>query len=300
MNTFQLTCFLAVAETLSFARAADLLNVTQPAVTHQIHTLEAELHVKLFRRTTRTVALTQEGQVFVGDAQNILHLLERAKNRFAQPPEQEIQTLSVGCHIHGQLFMLAQVLQRLGEQYPHLHPRLQVVPFQYLYRMLAENEMDAVMAFQQSTGKKMSLIYRELGRVPVVGYCASGHPLAGKAKLTLDDLSRQKLILHDPRRSPEPLTRLQAQLTENHLPAELYFCDSEEAAITLAQAGYGIAVLPGMLVDRNPPLAGIPIEGVEPLSFGLYYKTLAGNPLLRDFLALAREQLAFGDAQPPK
>ena len=58
MNTFQLSCFLAVAETLSFARAAEQLNITQPAVTHQIHSLETELNVKLFVRTTRTVNLT--------------------------------------------------------------------------------------------------------------------------------------------------------------------------------------------------------------------------------------------------
>ena len=49
MNTFQLTCFLAVAETLSFARAAEQLHVTQPAVTQQIKSLEKELNVKLFR-----------------------------------------------------------------------------------------------------------------------------------------------------------------------------------------------------------------------------------------------------------
>ena len=61
MNTFQLHCFLTVAEHLNFARAAQQLNVTQPAVTHQIRTLEAELNVKLFRRTTRTVNLTPAG-----------------------------------------------------------------------------------------------------------------------------------------------------------------------------------------------------------------------------------------------
>ena len=44
--------FLAVAETLSFARAAESLHVTQPAVTQQIHSLEKELNVKLFKRTT--------------------------------------------------------------------------------------------------------------------------------------------------------------------------------------------------------------------------------------------------------
>ena len=58
MNTFQLTCFMTVAETLNFARAAERLNITQPAVTHQIRSLEEELEVKLFKRTTRLVELT--------------------------------------------------------------------------------------------------------------------------------------------------------------------------------------------------------------------------------------------------
>ncbi len=70
MNTFQLTCFLTVAETLSFVKAAKQLNVTQPAVTHQIHSLEEELNTQLFRRTTRTVELTPEGLVFLNDAKN--------------------------------------------------------------------------------------------------------------------------------------------------------------------------------------------------------------------------------------
>ena len=57
MNVFQMECFLAVAENLNFARAAEQLHVTQPAVTQQIHALERELNVKLFTRTTRTVHL---------------------------------------------------------------------------------------------------------------------------------------------------------------------------------------------------------------------------------------------------
>lgn len=98
MNTFQLSCFLAVAETLSFARAAEQLSITQPAVTHQIHSLETELNVKLFVRTTRTVNLTQEGTLFLNDARNILALTIRATKRFENPLEQEIQLFSIGCH----------------------------------------------------------------------------------------------------------------------------------------------------------------------------------------------------------
>lgn len=65
MNLFQLECFLAVAECLNFARAAESMNITQPSITHQIRSLETELNTRLFHRTTRTVALTAEGRIFL-------------------------------------------------------------------------------------------------------------------------------------------------------------------------------------------------------------------------------------------
>ena len=64
MNTFQLQCFLAVAEYLSFAQAAQRLHVTHPAVSQQIQSLEKELNTRLFQRTTRSVKLTEEGKAF--------------------------------------------------------------------------------------------------------------------------------------------------------------------------------------------------------------------------------------------
>ena len=82
MNTFQLACFVAVAETCSFARAGERLHVTQPTVTYQIKMLEQELGTALFYRSTRNVALTQNGQLFLEDARQILALEQQAKARF--------------------------------------------------------------------------------------------------------------------------------------------------------------------------------------------------------------------------
>ena len=56
MNTVQLECFLAVAEYLNFSKAADFLKITQPAVSHQITSLEDELGARLFARTSKNVA----------------------------------------------------------------------------------------------------------------------------------------------------------------------------------------------------------------------------------------------------
>ena len=122
MNTVQLSCFLAVAETLNFARAAEQLHVTQPAVTQQIHTLERELGVQLFHRTTRTVRITEEGLAFLPDARQMVGLANRAVKRFASPDRQAVRTLSLGCHGYTQLFLLAPVLKELAAQYPDLHP----------------------------------------------------------------------------------------------------------------------------------------------------------------------------------
>lgn len=293
MNTFQLTCFLAVAETLNFAQAAELRGITQPAITHQIHALEAELNVKLFNRTTRTVKLTQDGQTFLSDARNIVMISERAIRRFENPPNQEVRFFSIGCHIHGHLFLLPEILHRMADSYPNLHPQIQVVPFKHLYRLLAEDDVDVIVAFRENSAKKMPFIYKELGRIPVAGYCAANHPLAKRSSLSITDLEKEKLILHDPKKSPDSITLLQMQLVESHSSSELFFCDSEEAAIALAQAGYGIAFLPGLHIARTSSLVRIPIDSLEPLSFGLYYKTLSGNPMLKDFVQLSREILQF-------
>lgn len=291
MNTFQLTCFLAVAETLNFAQAAELRGITQPAITHQIHTLESELNVKLFSRTTRTVKLTQDGQTFLRDARSIIMISEQAIKRFENPPDQEVRTLSLGCHIHGHLFLLTEVLRCMADSYPNLHPQIQVVPFKHLYRLLSEDDVDIIIAFREDSAKKMPFHYKELGKIPIVGYCAATHPYAKYSSLSITDLEREKLILHDPKKSPDSFTMLQMQLMKSHSSSELFFCDTEEAAITLAQAGYGIAFLPGLYTATASPLIRIPIDGLEPLSFGMYYKTLSGNPILKDFVRFARENM---------
>ena len=77
MNTTQLECFLAVANCLNFSRAAEQLRLTQPAVSHQISTLEDELGVKLFKRTSKSVRLTQEGYLYTQYAGEIMRLFQR-------------------------------------------------------------------------------------------------------------------------------------------------------------------------------------------------------------------------------
>ena len=299
MNTFQLTCFLAVAETLNFARAAEHLHVTQPAVTQQIHSLEKELNAKLFKRTTRTVRLTEAGLVFLGDARRIVALSERAKKRFENPYGMAIQTLSIGCYSYAQLFLLPPMLKQLAAQYPDVHPRLQVVPGQHLYRLLEEEDVEAVIGFREPSFKKISANYREIAKVPVVCICPFENPLSRKQAVALDELKGEKLVLFDPAKAQEDSARLQGRLMEGRAPSAFYFCESAEAVIILVESGLGISILPDLFIPPDLSLARIPIQGVEPVSFGIYYKSVQGNAPLKELIRIMKESVAPETAAKP-
>ena len=81
MNIQQLESFIQVAENLSFARAAEVLNMTQSAVSRQISSLENELGASLFHRSTRTVSLTPAGISFLDDAKDVVKRLQVASLR---------------------------------------------------------------------------------------------------------------------------------------------------------------------------------------------------------------------------
>ena len=96
MNTTQLECFLAVAQYLNFSKAAESVRITQPAVSHQIQTLEEELGIRLFTRTSKSVSLTHAGMQFIGDAATILKIAGTARARLSDQQAQQAIYLGIG------------------------------------------------------------------------------------------------------------------------------------------------------------------------------------------------------------
>lgn len=288
MNTFQLSCFLAVAETLNFARAAEILHVTQPAVTQQIHSLEKELNVTLFQRTTRSVKITPEGLFFLNDAQHIMVLADRAKRRFQNPQERKFQLFSLGFGTNSLLPRFIPTLKALREQFPNLHPRIQTAPGPHLHRMLEDGDLDAIVDFLVPSSKKTALHYREICQVSLVCLLPQDHPLAMKETLVPEDLQQEHLVLFDPAKPQPNALRPSTQLLGEHTPAELYFCETAEAMITLVLAGYGAAVLPDLFLPGELPLAQIPLQGSDTVSLGVYYRTLQGNAPLKAMVQLLK------------
>jgi DNA-binding transcriptional LysR family regulator len=96
LENFRLKVFRAVAQHLSFRKAAEALYLTQPAVTLQVKTLEEEVGLKLFERSSTGVSLTEAGRLLLQDAEQLHQFTIQAENRLAALKGQAAGELSLG------------------------------------------------------------------------------------------------------------------------------------------------------------------------------------------------------------
>lgn len=285
MNTIQLECFLAVAEHLNFSRASEVLRITQPAVSHQIQSLEEELDVKLFKRTSKSVSLTQEGIQFLPDAQLILKTALSAKERLGQ--HEQFIPFELGCHNRMELNLLPPILKKLTEFFPLLRPVIQIVPFPSLLSQVENKQVHAAFGIKEEQ-KKSSLYFRELCSAPMACICSPGHPLAQYDSLTKDQLSGS-IIACSPRQIADPIFSIQNSIVAKLRPEQRYFSENMESALTLVKAQIGYTLYPDVIPAREPDLAYIPVTDIPKMSFGVYYRYGDDHPVLRRFLMLCRE-----------
>ena len=263
MNTIQLECFLAVAEHLNFSRASEVLRITQPAVSHQIQSLEEELDVKLFKRTSKSVSLTQEGIQFLPDAQLILKTALSAKERLGQ--HEQFIPFELGCHNRMEINLLPPILKKLTEFFPLLRPVIQIVPFPSLLSQVENKQVHAAFGIKEEQ-KKSSLYFRELCSAPMACICSPGHPLAQYDSLTKDQLSGS-IIACSPRQIADPIFSIQNSIVAKLRPEQRYFSENMESALTLVKAQIGYTLYPDVIPAREPDLAYIPVTDIPKMSF---------------------------------
>ena len=127
---------MAVANFLNFSRAAESLRLTQPAVSHQISTLENEMGVRLFHRTSKSVRLTQEGYVFTQYAGEMLKLTRTARSRLQESRRSQPMRLGIGCRSTFDLGLVQRPLELFRQEQPNLLPILRIIPFDSLENLL--------------------------------------------------------------------------------------------------------------------------------------------------------------------
>ena len=246
-----LAVFIAVAEELSFRRAAERLGIAQPAVSRLVAELEARLAVTLLRRTTRSVALTEPGRYFLDEARAILERVERST----------ATSRGLASGSHGRLavtYMSIAAHTVVPEVVKAYRARHSGVGLELTY-MGSEGQRDAVMRGAVDVGFVVGPFHspeidgRLVSRHRLVAIMPVGHRLADRAALTPADLEGEPLIV-GPRNDWGAFRRLMTEVFEaaGAVPTIVLEATSITALFGLVASGQGIIVFAGFPRQYDP------------------------------------------------
>lgn len=277
MEIRHLRHFCVLAEQLHFTKAALLLNVAQPALSHQIKQLEAELGVQLVERSNRRVRLTAAGEVFLARATRILEELDRAARETARVGQGEAGNLVIGVVSTAVCSILPELLRRVRKESPHISIDIREMEPAEQVDALRRETIDIGLLFLAIEDSTLDSVVVSKERLILA--LPTGHPAAAP-EVRLNDLKTETFLI--PRRQPvrgfheivlETL-RSRGIAAPRLQPTRLL-----QTAVFLASGQLGVALVPESF-RRHLRVRGC------------VYRKIAGPPAYADLIGLWRRNNA--------
>ena len=286
MELRHLRCFVAVAEELHFARAAEKLHIDQSPLSRTIRELEDEFGTRLFTRTTRSTRLTHAGKVFLERVPRIFAALEQARDG--------VKSAANG--FHGQLRIalsdgitpsrLPTLLARSREEDPEVEIRLFEVPLDQQLKGLDNDLYDAGLSMADEVGDGIVAIPAWKDELMVA--LSSRHPLLAHRRIPLETVLQQRLVLGDPaacQGHTRQIDRILQKRDEELLIVQRVATFDVMMALVSAGLAMGLAGAAHIASSREPgvlarPLAGTPLM----LTTYLLRRDAEPSPMLARFI----------------
>ncbi len=277
MEFRQLRYFVTVAQELHFGRAAERLDITQPALSKQIRVLEQELGIQLLSRTKRTVGLTPAGQAFSTQARQLLKQAEEAIALAQRTARGEVGTLTIGFTPTATYTILPKAITSFRSRFPQVELNMRELSTEGQVTALNQSQIDLGFLHPPIDARGLEL-YPILSEEFVV-VLPKEHRLHQKKSLSLRDLATESFILHSRSEGPFLYDEFFKLCRQAGFPPKIaQETDSHQSRICLVAAGIGITFIP----------AGLPILGSE----NLICKPLEDLPIKLEFAAAWRSPIA--------
>src|SRR5580693_4679597 len=294
MEFRHLRYFVAVAEELSFTRAAAVLHVAQSAVSAQIRFLEGSIGVTLLERNSRRVELTGAGRTFLQGAKKLLFDLEEIARQTRRIGRAETGQLAIGFIGAQSHEWMPLVLRRFRQKYPDVEVTLtEMVPSAQLEALLTHRlDLGVVGAIDGNppAGLQVECIVEE---EPLVGV-PSDHALANRPFVRLQQLKGEGFILTSRENAPSYrswLGRLCQQA--GFTPRVVQEVDRARTGVQYVAAGFGISIF-GEHICRQPA-PGVKFIPLRPsgqkIRYGVAWRKEPAEPLVLRFIEYTKEQL---------
>ena len=282
--------FLHIAELHSFSRAARELGYSQSAVSAQVAQLEAELETPLFDRVGKTVRLTDAGQTFLTYARSLLATAEQAKAAL-QPARQVSGTLRVALADSVCSTFLPDLLQRYHALCPQVELVLRTATDDEMLQMLGSNQIDLAYTLDKPL-LQPSFVLAVDEPEPICVVAPAGHPLAGQAEVTLQELAGQEFLLTE--RGMSYRDALDQCMAAQGLAIKPFLeLGSASLLCQMVEHGMGLSFLPEYIV-QNALAAGtlarlnVPACRVEMRRQLFYHRDKWLTPQMKAFITLVQ------------
>jgi LysR family transcriptional regulator, hydrogen peroxide-inducible genes activator len=254
MEVHQLRYFCAVAETLSFTRAAAREQVAQPSLSQQIMKLEEELGVRLFDRLGRAVRLTEPGQLFLRRARVILSELRAAKEEVAEKQSTVSGKICVGVIPTIAPYFLPARIALFSRKYPHSTISVvEDVTVRLLDRLRGGLVDMAVMALP-ARGHDLECYPLRTERLFAI--LPKGHALSRKRSLKMKELRDEPfLLLRDDHCFRD--TAIEVCKHARILPQVVFESGQFSSILGMVAAGLGISIVPEMALEKRPDCSSV-------------------------------------------
>ena len=194
MDNQNLKAFITVAEQGSFSEAADLLYITQSAISKRIALLEQQIGKRLFDRIARQVSLTEAGNELLPRARRILQEYENALQAINDLSGEASGTLRLAISHHLGLHRLPPILKQFAQQYPNVILDIEFMDSEKAYEQVLHGESE-VAVITLALDSHHNINSKKIWNDPLRFICAQDHPLAELEKPALKDLAEYPIIL---------------------------------------------------------------------------------------------------------
>ena len=291
MELRHLRYFLVAAQEENLHRAAARLNVAQPALSRQIRDLEDELGATLFDRQARRVRLSAIGALFLEDVRKILQDVDEARARVRRARQGQVGRLHIAFNSlsarHG---LLSACLNYFRLKRPEVELKLTPMVAQNQIAALRSGAVDAgFLCFRPEEDQSLSHI--KLMVEDVVLAMPKKHPLAGKRRLRLQDLTNEPFVYFPRSHSPDMFDRVVQSCLSGGLSLRIvHEAVAEEVLLGLVSVGMGMTFVPASLRNSYPDsVCYRPVDGFSvPLQLDLVWQRTNSAPALPAFIESVR------------
>lgn len=270
MDTQALQAFITVAETGSFSRAAEILHLTQPAISKRIANLESQLNCRLFDRIGRQTHLTESGHALMPRARKVLVELEDTRRLLSNLHGDVSGSLVLGTSHHIGLHRLPPVLKAFTSRYPQVRLDMRFLDSEQAYEGILQGELElAVVTLAPQKHRNLDVVPVWTDRLQLV--VSRDHALAGVEEVSLEQLTCYEAVLP----GFQTFTRgiVESAFARNGLQLQVSLSTNYmETLKMMVSIGLGWSLLPETLIDESMAIIRLDeVSLTRPLGY-LYHR----------------------------